>query len=238
MQKLIKKNLRQRGQGDARARFSSTFPQRIDPSLPLPLNVNQPKESSTMDSFDFDPHSLGDPQASTSSPSSSNRPLPPPEKKKRSELELSLVPPSPPFFFPLVFLLFRFMVLWKYSTDSPFRCTFLSEQNQACDACKSRRVKCDLADLPPSTPSCTKCVSKGIQCTSILNSTRAPPKRTGPRIEEAKRLYGSAESTSTVAQSGGGQLFENTNGLATLTVYGVAPGRTLPQVALSQAVER
>ncbi|WVR06037.1 hypothetical protein IAU60_003065 [Kwoniella sp. DSM 27419] len=86
-------------------------------------------------------------------------------------------------------------------------------QNVACDSCKLRRVKCDLADLLTALPSsssnpdkplaelvlenpdvqCKNCLSKGITCTTqgIINPTK--PNKGGRRIDEAKKKFGLPE---------------------------------------------
>ena len=93
--------------------------------------------------------------------------------------------------------------------------TLLPGQNVACDSCKLRRIKCDLADLLSShdpssstsntTPSlsdlvranpsveCTNCRNKELKCTTnqILNPTK--PNKGGKRIEEARKIYGEGE---------------------------------------------
>ncbi|RXK39229.1 hypothetical protein M231_03449 [Tremella mesenterica] len=83
-------------------------------------------------------------------------------------------------------------------------------QNVACDACKLRRVKCDLLYLltPPSVEDenlipplhelvrqnpdtcCTNCKNKGLRCTTnqILNPSR--PNKSGRRIDEAREVFG------------------------------------------------
>ncbi|WVQ77102.1 hypothetical protein IAR50_006785 [Cryptococcus sp. DSM 104548] len=90
-------------------------------------------------------------------------------------------------------------------------------QNVACDACKLRRVRCDLstllelpaldsvpglgtpapslADLVRQNPyvECTNCSNKGIKCSThqILNPTR--PKKGGRRIDEARKMFGGGD---------------------------------------------
>ncbi|TYJ56517.1 hypothetical protein B9479_002764 [Cryptococcus floricola] len=95
-------------------------------------------------------------------------------------------------------------------------------QNVACDACKLRRVRCDLSTLlhfdpliePVAGPSthtpsladlvrqnpdveCTNCTNKGIKCSTkqILNPPR--PKKGGRRIDQAKKIFGGGDDDAT-----------------------------------------
>ena len=78
----------------------------------------------------------------------------------------------------------------------------------------------------------------------MLNAIRKPPERTGPRIEHAKRLYGSIDGPGGVGDSSESRPSSSTSSLVPHrppqppSVYGTRPGKTLAHAALSQALER
>src|SRR4051812_17276173 len=86
-----------------------------------------------------------------------------------------------------------------------------TEQNTSCDACRIRRVKCDLntllsASCPDTSPqSCSKCLGKGIKCTTTKMHSVKPPNRTGRRIEQAKAMAAKVDTVTTTAMEGVGQ---------------------------------
>ncbi|EIW76525.1 hypothetical protein CONPUDRAFT_169040 [Coniophora puteana RWD-64-598 SS2] len=62
-----------------------------------------------------------------------------------------------------------------------------SKRLPACDACKLRRVKCDPVPTPEA---CSRCISKGIACTTTPVIRKRAKERSGKRIEAAKATYG------------------------------------------------
>jgi hypothetical protein len=72
----------------------------------------------------------------------------------------------------------------------------------ACDSCKHRRVLC--APVPPPG-SCSRCMDKGIQCTTTPVVRKKPVGRTGKRIEESRSvlMFYSSRSIIGIAAIGG-----------------------------------
>ncbi|SGY86058.1 BQ5605_C009g05797 [Microbotryum silenes-dioicae] len=63
----------------------------------------------------------------------------------------------------------------------------------SCDSCRLRRVLC--VPVPPPG-SCSRCLEKGIICTSTPVIRKKPVGRTGRRIEEARAMFGATEAGS------------------------------------------
>ncbi|SCV74531.1 BQ2448_7560 [Microbotryum intermedium] len=71
----------------------------------------------------------------------------------------------------------------------------------SCDSCRLRRVLC--VPVPPPG-SCSRCLDKGIMCTSTPVIRKKPTGRTGRRIEQARATFGAMDpslSNSTAADS-------------------------------------
>ncbi|GJE90864.1 GAL4 and fungal transcription factor domain-containing protein [Phanerochaete sordida] len=69
------------------------------------------------------------------------------------------------------------------------------EQFSACGACRMRRVKCDLKDLPVNSTgqsvSCTNCRERGLKCVDEFAEVKAVKLlRRGRRLQQAEAVYG------------------------------------------------
>ncbi|KIJ60672.1 hypothetical protein HYDPIDRAFT_98320 [Hydnomerulius pinastri MD-312] len=72
------------------------------------------------------------------------------------------------------------------------------QQFSACGACRMRRVRCDLKDLPATTsttgvpqPSCSNCKERGIKCVDEFAEVKAVKLlRRGRRLQQVEAVYG------------------------------------------------
>ncbi|PPQ64017.1 hypothetical protein CVT24_009391 [Panaeolus cyanescens] len=69
------------------------------------------------------------------------------------------------------------------------------QQFSACGACRMRRVRCDLKDLPIGTvgphPACTNCQERGIKCIDEFADVKAVKLlRRGRRLQQVEAIYG------------------------------------------------
>ncbi|EIN07736.1 hypothetical protein PUNSTDRAFT_126687 [Punctularia strigosozonata HHB-11173 SS5] len=72
------------------------------------------------------------------------------------------------------------------------------QQFSACGACRMRRVRCDLKDLPlPASglrPSCSNCAERGLKCVDEFAEVKAVKLlRRGRRLQQVEAVYGKAE---------------------------------------------
>nr|WMI31375.1 ZCP1 [Flammulina filiformis] len=71
------------------------------------------------------------------------------------------------------------------------------QQFSACGACRMRRVRCDLKDLPmPNTgpiPACSNCKERGLKCVDEFADVKAVKLlRRGRRLQQVEAIYGKA----------------------------------------------
>ncbi|KAG6820561.1 hypothetical protein H0H93_015081 [Arthromyces matolae] len=69
------------------------------------------------------------------------------------------------------------------------------QQFSACGACRMRRVRCDLKDLPFTTvgphPSCSNCKERGLKCVDEFADVKAVKLlRRGRRLQQVEAIYG------------------------------------------------
>ncbi|KAF4615533.1 hypothetical protein D9613_002920 [Agrocybe pediades] len=69
------------------------------------------------------------------------------------------------------------------------------QQFSACGACRMRRVRCDLKDLPLGfvgpTPACSNCKERGIKCVDEFADVKAVKLlRRGRRLQQVEAIYG------------------------------------------------
>ncbi|KAF9262142.1 hypothetical protein L218DRAFT_1042674 [Marasmius fiardii PR-910] len=82
------------------------------------------------------------------------------------------------------------------------------QQFSACGACRMRRVRCDLKDLPvPLTgpnPSCSNCRERGLKCVDEFADVKAVKLlRRGRRLQQVEAIYGKANGGANGDISGG-----------------------------------
>ncbi|KAF5330912.1 hypothetical protein D9619_005846 [Psilocybe cf. subviscida] len=73
------------------------------------------------------------------------------------------------------------------------------QQFSACGACRMRRVRCDLKDLPAGFvgphPACSNCKERGIKCVDEFADVKAVKLlRRGRRLQQVEAIYGKASS--------------------------------------------
>ncbi|KAK0197559.1 hypothetical protein F5146DRAFT_1015875 [Armillaria mellea] len=71
------------------------------------------------------------------------------------------------------------------------------QQFSACGACRMRRVRCDLKDLPIATagpnPACSNCKERGLKCVDEFADVKAVKLlRRGRRLQQVEAIYGKA----------------------------------------------
>ncbi|KAJ7197163.1 hypothetical protein GGX14DRAFT_668328, partial [Mycena pura] len=68
------------------------------------------------------------------------------------------------------------------------------QQYSACGACRMRRVRCDLKDLPIATgphPTCSNCQERGLKCVDEFADVKAVKLlRRGRRLQQVEAIYG------------------------------------------------
>ncbi|CAK5279459.1 unnamed protein product [Mycena citricolor] len=68
------------------------------------------------------------------------------------------------------------------------------QQYSACGACRMRRVRCDLKDLPVATgphPACSNCQERGLKCVDEFADVKAVKLlRRGRRLQQVEAIYG------------------------------------------------
>ncbi|KAJ6500500.1 hypothetical protein C8R45DRAFT_71511 [Mycena sanguinolenta] len=78
------------------------------------------------------------------------------------------------------------------------------QQYSACGACRMRRVRCDLKDLPVASgphPACSNCQERGLKCVDEFADVKAVKLlRRGRRLQQVEAIYGkgAAEDASTI----------------------------------------
>ncbi|KAL0580207.1 hypothetical protein V5O48_001800 [Marasmius crinis-equi] len=75
------------------------------------------------------------------------------------------------------------------------------QQFSACGACRMRRVRCDLKDLPVPlsgpNPACSNCRERGLKCVDEFADVKAVKLlRRGRRLQQVEAIYGKAGSNS------------------------------------------
>ncbi|KAF9228637.1 hypothetical protein BS17DRAFT_772276 [Gyrodon lividus] len=83
------------------------------------------------------------------------------------------------------------------------------QQFSACGACRMRRVRCDLKDLPPSTTpigvpqtSCSNCRERGIKCVDEFAEVKAVKLlRRGRRLQQVEAVYGKVSDNASTGLS-------------------------------------
>ncbi|KAK7440186.1 hypothetical protein VKT23_017129 [Stygiomarasmius scandens] len=80
------------------------------------------------------------------------------------------------------------------------------QQFSACGACRMRRVRCDLKDLPvPVTgpnPACSNCKERGLKCVDEFADVKAVKLlRRGRRLQQVEAIYGKASSEQNATSS-------------------------------------
>ncbi|THV07898.1 hypothetical protein K435DRAFT_788229 [Dendrothele bispora CBS 962.96] len=80
------------------------------------------------------------------------------------------------------------------------------QQFSACGACRMRRVRCDLKDLPvPVTgpnPACSNCKERGLKCVDEFADVKAVKLlRRGRRLQQVEAIYGKAAEQSAAGSS-------------------------------------
>ncbi|KAG7086608.1 hypothetical protein E1B28_002552 [Marasmius oreades] len=81
------------------------------------------------------------------------------------------------------------------------------QQFSACGACRMRRVRCDLKDLPiplsGPNPACSNCRERGLKCVDEFADVKAVKLlRRGRRLQQVEAIYGKANSSSNGDSSG------------------------------------
>nr|GAT59651.1 predicted protein [Mycena chlorophos] len=68
------------------------------------------------------------------------------------------------------------------------------QQYSACGACRMRRVRCDLKDLPVASgphPACSNCQERGLKCVDEFADVKAVKLlRRGRRLQQVEQIYG------------------------------------------------
>ncbi|KAK1218258.1 hypothetical protein PQX77_014631 [Marasmius sp. AFHP31] len=82
------------------------------------------------------------------------------------------------------------------------------QQFSACGACRMRRVRCDLKDLPVPTsgpnPACSNCRERGLKCVDEFADVKAVKLlRRGRRLQQVEAIYGKAGSSQNGDHSSG-----------------------------------
>ncbi|KAH7929778.1 hypothetical protein BV22DRAFT_1002173 [Leucogyrophana mollusca] len=85
------------------------------------------------------------------------------------------------------------------------------QQFSACGACRMRRVRCDLKDLPLTTttaglqqPACSNCKERGIKCVDEFAEVKAVKLlRRGRRLQQVEAVYGKVADDESVGPSSG-----------------------------------
>ncbi|KAH7909713.1 hypothetical protein BJ138DRAFT_1010277 [Hygrophoropsis aurantiaca] len=85
------------------------------------------------------------------------------------------------------------------------------QQFSACGACRMRRVRCDLKDLPLTTtaagmqqPACSNCKERGIKCVDEFAEVKAVKLlRRGRRLQQVEAVYGKAADDESLRPSSG-----------------------------------
>ncbi|KAJ7184264.1 hypothetical protein C8R46DRAFT_455587 [Mycena filopes] len=77
------------------------------------------------------------------------------------------------------------------------------QQYSACGACRMRRVRCDLKDLPVASgphPACSNCQERGLKCVDEFADVKAVKLlRRGRRLQQVEAIYGKgAEDSSSI----------------------------------------
>ncbi|KAL1669321.1 hypothetical protein GGG16DRAFT_127897 [Schizophyllum commune] len=72
------------------------------------------------------------------------------------------------------------------------------QQFSACGACRMRRVRCDLKDLPSvngSPPACSNCKERGLKCVDEFADVKAVKLlRRGRRLQQVEAIYGKVDN--------------------------------------------
>ncbi|KAJ6618357.1 hypothetical protein B0H10DRAFT_2030566 [Mycena sp. CBHHK59/15] len=72
------------------------------------------------------------------------------------------------------------------------------QQYSACGACRMRRVRCDLKDLPVASgphPACSNCQERGLKCVDEFADVKAVKLlRRGRRLQQVEAIYGKGSS--------------------------------------------
>ncbi|EIW60500.1 uncharacterized protein TRAVEDRAFT_165341 [Trametes versicolor FP-101664 SS1] len=81
------------------------------------------------------------------------------------------------------------------SRKAPMQPKSTRQQYSACGACRMRRVKCDLKDLPTlasgSHPPCSNCNERGLNCVDEFAEVKAVKLlRRGRRLQKVEQVYG------------------------------------------------
>ncbi|KAF7295332.1 Zn(2)-C6 fungal-type domain-containing protein [Mycena indigotica] len=67
------------------------------------------------------------------------------------------------------------------------------QQYSACGACRMRRVRCDLKDLPVANgphPTCSNCLERGLKCDEFADVKAVKLLRRGRRLQQVEQIYG------------------------------------------------
>ncbi|KAI0341856.1 hypothetical protein BDW22DRAFT_1358742 [Trametopsis cervina] len=87
------------------------------------------------------------------------------------------------------------------STSASNKAPKKREQFSACGACRMRRVRCDLKDLPASSQQagCSNCRERGLKCVDEFAEVKAVKLlRRGRRLQQAEAVYGKAANEDSI----------------------------------------